>query len=416
VEHATAGDGVFHIIGTHTYTTEATHLVTFTVMDASSEFNDTTDAGSAVALTQGQNNQLLTLGFGFIPTGGGSVTASTTDISASFVTPGGTATPGSLSVVKFAAAPDAAMLVEHLLANTTNPITDFFDVRASGTVSGSTLTVTFHYTGSGDSTPSVFYYDTTTQQFVSVQGSTRESGSMVIDTTNHTITIIFDSSSIPDIASVGGTVFTIAVAPSTSSQTTTASNSTSTTPTVTTTTSTVDQSTAQALTRGQTTTDSTSSSTVSFSFQSSSKVQLQVNTTQDSARASSSLAADSKTDDKDADTPPDDGKGAKEPNKQDPDRGKKPEDRTKKTEKTGKSDDQPEKPAVSGMKTETNSATPEAQNERKPATQSMPEQEQEQETEAIDAYFAWSAAAVGVAASSIQSRRKTGRAVPTWLR
>jgi hypothetical protein len=85
---------------------------------------------------------------------------------------------------------------------------NYFDVRVTGVGSDDKLTVTYHYDPSIKN-PSLSYYAPSAHGYQPVQGDSTIAGSYVIDTANHTITVIYGARSTPTITHLHGTVFAV---------------------------------------------------------------------------------------------------------------------------------------------------------------------------------------------------------------
>jgi autotransporter-associated beta strand protein len=398
--------GGFDVSGTHTYTTEETVPVEFTVTHTASNTIYTTDSGYAVVFTGSQTSAMQNADFAFIPPGGGSATAATTNISGTLTLPAGTRTPGTVSVVEFqispAVPPIPQSVIQSAFPDGTTVKTNFYDIRVTGAVPGATLVVTFKYDSTGITNPIVYFFDPTTGTPQPVHGSTHIPNSYVVDPVAHTVRIIFDSTSFPTIFNLKKTVLTVAVAAPVPSP---PAPSTTLTP-----------ATALAATQGQgSATDAGSGNGVTLSFQSSSKLTVSVNAAQDSARAPVSGSANEKQDDEDQDENPD----GKDPAKKKGDKAKKPDDKSKPTtDKSKPKVDKGKKPGKTDMRPTTETAMPDVPDQPKPREETVPdrssdeqqpEKMEELETDSVDAYFAWSVAALGFAATPLTSRQDSNR-------
>jgi hypothetical protein len=139
----------------------------------------------------------------------------TTDVAATFVLPDGSPASGTLSLANFGAPPVAQNVVNASFPTTvmdtagaTVPVfLSFFDVRATGVSPGATLTVTFQYNTTANGVPVIYFYDGTTQKFLTVKSGLP----LVINKANHSVQVVFTDSSFPTIGGLGGTVFTVEV-------------------------------------------------------------------------------------------------------------------------------------------------------------------------------------------------------------
>jgi hypothetical protein len=95
------------------------------------------------------------------------------------------------------------------------------------------LIVTFRYTPMPGSDPVLFYFDAAAGAYVPVQGSRLVPLSLVINTADNTITVVFDATSVPTLAQLGGTVFCVPLVPASSDGGTSSPPTTAVTTTVT---------------------------------------------------------------------------------------------------------------------------------------------------------------------------------------
>jgi hypothetical protein len=293
---------VFRVVGTHTYTTESTSLVSFTVSQAEGA-SATADAGAAVVLTTPQNNELMGSGFQFLGPGGGTATATTSDVQATLTQPDGSSGSATLFVARFDGLPAGD---QNTFTAQGRDLAGVYDVRATGVGRNGQLKVVFRFTQDG--TPTLFFFDVESQSFLPVSGSKFAPNSQVIDLAARTITVVFDSSSFPTIFGLGGTVFTISVptasATASTASTTAVATGTATTTTTTTTTTTITPATSLAFTQstGTTsgaTTDSSSGFGVSVTFQRNSERTISLNASLKSSQTTSgSAGSETEEDDK----------------------------------------------------------------------------------------------------------------------
>ncbi len=146
-----------------------------------------------------------------------------------FVAPGATGTlviPGVTATLDVPASnPDGATILTATYAPSnpffvdagpTGSVLAGFDVRTVNAVGGK-LVVVFSYTDPGDgsvpSLTSLRFFDRATGTFVPVAGSTAVPDSLVVDPVNHTITIVFDGTSLPSVTALTGTRFAVLGSP-----------------------------------------------------------------------------------------------------------------------------------------------------------------------------------------------------------
>ena len=90
--------------------------------------------------------------------------------------------------------------------------TTAFDLRSINLSEEDVAVVTFDYAANALTVPTLQYFDSAVGAYVPVAGSTLQPNSMIVDTATHTIQVIFDASSMPQLNGLTGTVFTITVA------------------------------------------------------------------------------------------------------------------------------------------------------------------------------------------------------------
>jgi hypothetical protein len=90
--------------------------------------------------------------------------------------------------------------------------TTAYDLRSINLSEEDVAVVTFDYASNALTVPTLQYFDPTVGAYVPVVGSTLQPNSMIVDTATHTIQVIFDASSMPQLNALTGTVFTITVA------------------------------------------------------------------------------------------------------------------------------------------------------------------------------------------------------------
>lgn len=86
-----------------------------------------------------------------------------------------------------------------------------FDLRVVGAGPGDTLVVTFSYPG--DAAPVLFFFDPATRTLRPVVPSRTAPNPFSVDPATHTATIVLDATSAPSVASLSGTVFSVAPGP-----------------------------------------------------------------------------------------------------------------------------------------------------------------------------------------------------------
>src|SRR5262245_48597563 len=89
-------------------------------------------------------------------------------------------------------------------------LTNAYDIRSVDLTAQDRVTVTFQYPPGAD-TATLLYFDSASQSFKSVLGSTLQANSVVIDSVHHTITLTLDASSTPRLGDLTGTVFVVEV-------------------------------------------------------------------------------------------------------------------------------------------------------------------------------------------------------------
>ena len=185
----------------HVYTRDGSFNVTVSINDGQGGI------GAASLLANAVFVGVNVPGVSVVGTNGtGSATAQTTGISATLHTD-----PGVFAFILVSVVPtDVTMGLLAPAAQTTNPtLSASYDVRAIGVNDTAYATVTFSYTGNN---PQLQFLDAN-GVLEPVTGSTDPSKGMtfVINTVNHTITVVFDATSTPTITGLNGTVFTISV-------------------------------------------------------------------------------------------------------------------------------------------------------------------------------------------------------------
>ncbi len=86
-----------------------------------------------------------------------------------------------------------------------------FEMRGLDIGAGSRMTVTFKYDPNADEQPVLMFRNPLTRLLERVQGSQTLPNSYVVDAVNHTVTVIFDSTSNPRPRDLNGTLFTLSV-------------------------------------------------------------------------------------------------------------------------------------------------------------------------------------------------------------
>lgn len=370
------------VSGTHTYQEESTFLVRFTVTETFSGATASADSGAVIALLTNQDAVLDDSDFDFIGVGGGSVDAEAENIFALLEQPTGSTNSATLFVARYNDDPfDADQFFDK---RDQKPLVSH-DVRVTGGDVGGQVTVTFTVPGATRA-PVLFFYDSETQSYRRVKGSDTVTNSLDFDPDTGTLKLVLDASSFPKIGDLTGTVFTITLpsaAPTTSTAapTTFATTTTSLTPT-----------TAQAAVRTSSSdrSDSSSSNTTTVTFRTSSKLGLSFNAAQDSARAARAASGSGSTEDKkdedDKDKPRDPKKADQPKDKSKPKETKMSEGKSRTSERVD-----PEPPTVGGAEEGT-----EQQQERTPEPEPEARHQPESATQGVDAYFAWTAGAVGL--------------------
>lgn len=194
----------FHVTGTHTYTTEDTFLVDVEVSSlVFEEVEATTVPSAAVVLTPNQNGQVTDSGFQRTDPGARLASAQANGVRAALVDPNRAGSTLTLFVARYGTNPEDDPIEDG----------DFFDVRVTGASEDGELAVTFEFTGDPTQVQLLFL-DPSTNTYQPVLGSTLNPSSLQLDTTNKTITVVFDSTSFPTLQELRGTVFSIGVSSS----------------------------------------------------------------------------------------------------------------------------------------------------------------------------------------------------------
>jgi len=190
------GFQVFDVFGAHTYTTDGTYAIQVRIIDESEDVVTTASATSAaVVLTANQSAQL---------TGSETTTGQAGSSTLSAAAPDVDAVLTGISTINNAT---TTLFVGSYAGNPTSaPSTGaaFYDVRATNASDGSLL-VSFHYPA-GVSDPVLLFFNPATQSFQPVQ-----SALVVNDTAHHVLTVLINVASVPTLATLDHTVFTIGV-------------------------------------------------------------------------------------------------------------------------------------------------------------------------------------------------------------
>lgn len=190
------GTGLYEIQGTHTYDLDTTFHVSITLFKGEDRF---LVQNSIAVLTEDQANALTDFELVTAVPGDEVVIANSSGVAAALVFGGPVTDPlPTLFVGTFAGNPEAVGVAGGLV---------FYDVRVTNAPPGSVLTVTFQYPAAAGAQVNVQYFDIATNSYKQVNAPT------FIDPVAHTVTIVLSGSSIPELADIGQTVFTIALAP-----------------------------------------------------------------------------------------------------------------------------------------------------------------------------------------------------------
>jgi hypothetical protein len=183
-----AADGT--ITGTHTYAQEGDFAIVITQ-------GVTTGNSTAIVLSASQGSAVVGTNVTTVAAGSSGT--------ASVLPPGGAGVTATLQQ------PNAsATLFVAVYANNPQPVPlavgSFYDVRVVGGA-GATLQVVFHYTGVAGPAQLLFF-DAETGRYEPVQSS-----SISIDPVAHTVTVVFNSGTVPSVTQLTMTVFAISAAP-----------------------------------------------------------------------------------------------------------------------------------------------------------------------------------------------------------
>lgn len=193
------GGGRFAVLGSHTYNVDTTFPVSVQVHKFVSDFFlDFSIQSNAAVLTRDQAATLIDFDLQTALPGDEVVIASSTGVTATLLL-GNTdaAPPATLFVGTFAGNPEDAASAGLV----------FYDVRVTNVPPGSVLTVTFAYPGFAGDQVFVQYFDVVSQTYQLVQAPT------FINAVADTVTIVLTDATIPSLAMLSHTVFTIALAP-----------------------------------------------------------------------------------------------------------------------------------------------------------------------------------------------------------
>lgn len=194
----------FLVVGTHQYPAAVTYTIQITVNKSGFA---APAQGAAVVLTPSQSVQLAA---SQIVTG----QAGSSTLSARLPLIG--ATLGDIGITDNAT---TTLFVATYATNPTNVPVDgvvFDDVRVTNAPERSVLVVVFHYAGTINGPVQLLYFNTAANAFQPVQNA-----KLTNDVANHLIIAVFSSTSVPTLASLNHTVFTISVVLPTPNTTTT---------------------------------------------------------------------------------------------------------------------------------------------------------------------------------------------------
>lgn len=197
------GNGNFQVIGTHTYPIDETdYLVDVTITYKQSGAFETTAPSAAAVVTPSQGSLLLDTDLRRSKVGETSLALAndTSDATLKGLDPAGN--KETVFLASYRGNPQPA---------STDGST-FYDVRVTGAdPSRAALVVVFRFPQGGATDASLQFYDPAQGKYVPVRGSTRQDGSLVVNTSGKSITVLFDDTSFPRLRDLTGTVFTVAV-------------------------------------------------------------------------------------------------------------------------------------------------------------------------------------------------------------
>jgi hypothetical protein len=193
--------GGYLVNGTHSYQPETDFTVDVTISDPGRNTSEVA-AGGAAVLSASEAALLLDFGFARNSPGDSILVASSTGIDAVLNQPLPVTGPVTLFVATYAANP-TGVPSDGLV---------YYDVRVTGTDGRAVLTVNFAYPAAFTGRGTLYFFDSVTQTFRPVAGSTRVPDSLVVNPAVPVITLITDNTGVPRLADLTQTVFTIRVA------------------------------------------------------------------------------------------------------------------------------------------------------------------------------------------------------------
>ncbi len=196
------GNGGFNVVGTHSFHDVTTFLVQVTVTDRIKNTVEQSAPTAAIVLDVDEDVQLQTFAF------------TDCDESPNGVLAAGSGGASAELIQTMVAGCDETLFVASYGNNPTATATDgqtFDDVRVTGADAQGRLVVNFNYGTLDPDKVILKVFDPTLSEFVPVVGSQFDANTLVNDTAGHVITVIFDSTSFPELTALTGTVFTIAV-------------------------------------------------------------------------------------------------------------------------------------------------------------------------------------------------------------
>jgi hypothetical protein len=209
--------GGFKVSGTHSYSAEGSETITVTI--SSTQGSQVVVQGAAEVFSQSQSQVIANQHTMVVPSNQTTATIQNDDTSATFDRPAGETGNTSLWVADYTQNPENTA---GLPAGAKTA--DFFDIRVTGVTDNDTLKVVYHY-NPDITTPTLEFFDHNTGTYEQVRGDPTIPNSYVVDTTAHTITVIYGAHSVPAITDLHGTVFAVVLddeGPSQTSSTVTA--------------------------------------------------------------------------------------------------------------------------------------------------------------------------------------------------
>lgn len=186
---------IFEVRGNHAYTRDTTFPIQISISKGESFFRVST---TIAVLTEDQANALTDFELVTALPGDEVLIANSSGVTAALVLGDTNADPpATLFVGTFSGNPEDAASTGLV----------FYDVRVTNVPPGSVLTVTFAYPGFAGDQVIVQYFDVVSQTYQQVQAAT------FIDAVADTVTIVLTDTTIPSLAMLSHTVFTIALAP-----------------------------------------------------------------------------------------------------------------------------------------------------------------------------------------------------------